>query len=387
MTVDELLALDPATLPDAAVGDLIIELEAVIRRAQALQSAAVRVFDARDAAVADGAASTACWLRDRLGAADREARQAVGLARSLDRLPVLAAALAAGEVGLAHARTLAALTRRLDPATVAAGEEFLVGCARRLDPLRFATAVRRWVATVAPAELERDAERRYDSRWLSVSPTYGGMVSVAGMLEPEGGAIVAAAVDALVGARPAGDTRSKDQQRADALVELVELARSHELLPVSGGSRPEILVHVPAGEAAFLGNGTPLTPAAADRLGCDARFRRLVLDAAAVPVELGRATRVVPPALRKLVALRDGGCRYPGCPRGAAFCEAHHVRFWRQGGPTSAANLVLLCRFHHHLVHDRGHALALRPDGTVEATRPDGRIVTGRPRGPSAVPA
>ena len=388
VSADELLALDPEVLPDVAVGELIVALESLVRRAQAAQAAAVRVFDARDAAAADGAASTACWLRDRLGAADGDARRAVGVARSLGRLPLLAAALGSGSVTVAHARTLAGLTRGLDPATVAAAEGFLVGLARRLDPAGFAVAVRRWVAAVAPAEFERDTQRRYDSRWLSVAQTYGGMVSISGMLEPEGGAIVRAALGALVSARPPGDGRSRDQQRADALVELVELARAHELLPVTGGARPELLVHVPADPAApaTLDNGVPLTPAAVERLGCDARLRRLVLDTAAVPVALGRATRVVPPPLRKLVALRDRGCRYPGCPRGAAFCEAHHVVFWRHGGRTDAGNLVLLCRFHHHLVHDRGHTLTLRADGTVTATRPDGHTLTGRPRGPDTAP-
>ncbi|HVF05807.1 MAG TPA: HNH endonuclease signature motif containing protein [Frankiaceae bacterium] len=104
-----------------------------------------------------------------------------------------------------------------------------------------------------------------------------------------------------------------------------------------------------------------------------------------MPVSLGRATRLVPPALRKQVALRDGGCRYPGCPRGAAFCEAHHVRFWRDGGGTDLGNLVLLCRYHHHLVHDRGHDLRLHADGGVTATRRDGRTVSSKPRGPTVV--
>ena len=395
--VGDVLSADPASLPDAALGELIVGLERLVRRAQALQARAVRVFDARDAASGDGAASTACWLRDRLGVSDREARQAVGLARGLDRLPLTAAALASGQVTVAHARTLSAQSRVLDAATVASGEAFLLGWARRLDPGRFATVVRRWVATVAPGDFERDSGRRYDARWLTVAETFAGMYTVAGLLDPEGGAIVSAALDALVTARPPGDGRSRDQRRADALVELVELARAHDALPVSGGNRPELLVHVPAAALAGAGagttppatlaNGTPLTPAAFDRLACDARFRRLVVDPLAVPVELGRATRLVPPALRKYVALRDGGCRYPGCPRGAAFCEAHHVIFWRHGGPTSADNLVLLCRYHHHLVHDRAHALKLLPDGTVEATAPDGRTTTGRPRGPTAVPA
>ena len=86
------------------------------------------------------------------------------------------------------------------------------------------------------------------------------------------------------------------------------------------------------------------------------------------------------------IVLRDGGCRYPGCPRPAAYCEAHHAVFWRHGGATAADNLVLLCRYHHHLVHDRHHELKLQPDGTVKVTKPDGRVLTSRPRGPTAVP-
>ena len=392
--VEEYLDVDPTALPDAALGERIVALEALVRRAQAAQAAAVRVFDARDAADADGAASTACWLRDRVAASDTDARRLVGLARSLDRLPAMAAAFREGAVTAAHVRLVAGQTRRLAPDTAADGDAFLARWARRLDPVRFGAVVRRWVATVAAAEFERDTERRYDARWLSLGRTFGGMTSLQGMFEPEGGAILEAALDALVSANAADDTRTREQQRADALVDLVELARAHDLLPTTGGARPEVVVHVPAAALvgapdappATLGDGAPVTPAAVERLACDGRFRRLVLDALAVPVELGRATRAVPPALRKYVALRDGGCRYPGCPRGPAYCEAHHVVFWRHGGATAADNLVLLCRYHHHLVHDRGHELKLLPDGTVKATRPNGRVLTGRPRGPTAAP-
>ncbi|HEX8768293.1 MAG TPA: DUF222 domain-containing protein [Jatrophihabitans sp.] len=391
--VTAFLDVDPAALPAAALGERIVALESLVRRAEAAQAEAVRVFDRRDAAGADGAASTACWLRDRLNAADRDARRTVGLVRSLDRLPATAAALRAGDVTVAHARVLAGQTRHLDPATVAAGEPALVGWARRLDPHRFAAVVRRWVAVVSPAEFERDTERRYDSRWLSLSTTWGGMTSIAGMLDPDGGAAVRAALDALVCANPATDTRTRTQQRADALTDLATIATAHAALPVTGGHRPEIVVHLPAATLthpgtpgavpATLADGTPLGRRALDRLACDATYRRLVLDPDDIPLTLGRATRLVPPPLRKLVALRDGGCRYPGCPRPAPYCDAHHVTHWRHGGPTDATNLVLLCRYHHHLVHDTHHSVKLLPDGTVEATRPDGHTLTSRPRGPT----
>jgi hypothetical protein len=384
--------LTSAALSTAEAGERIIALEGQIRRLQAEQAALVRSFDRRQGADADGAASTACWLRDRLRLSDREARQLVGLARSLDRLPLMAAALACGAVTAAHVRVLAGHTKRIDPAVVGEGEPHLVRWARELDSQRFGVVVRRWVAIVAPAD-ERDTAARYDARWLTVAQTYGGMTSVSGMLEPEGGAILTAALDALVSGNPSDDTRSRDQQRADALVDLIELARSHDLLPVTGGNRPEILVHATVGaltdaqaDPATLDSGHALTPGALDRLGCDARFRRLLVDPVGVPLDLGRATRLVPPALRKHVALRDGGCRYPGCPRPAAYCEAHHAVYWRHGGTTSADNLVLLCRYHHHLVHDRHHDLKLQPDGTVKVTTPAGRVLTSRPRGPTAAP-
>jgi hypothetical protein len=403
---DRLLDVEPDLLAPSELGDAILAVERERRRLDARHAALVRRFDALDGADADGAASTACWLRDRAGITDREARQLVGLARSLDRLPLMAAAFGAGAVTAAHVRVLAGHTKRLDPAVIAEGEPHLVRWARELDSQRFGVVVRRWVATVAAEEYERDTEARYDARWLTVAQTYGGMTSLAGMLEPEGGAILTAALDALVSANPSDDTRSRDQQRADALVDLIELARSHDLLPVTGGNRPEILVHAtvtalaadaptasaepalgaPVGAVATLDTGHALTPGALDRLGCDARFRRLLVDPAGVPLDLGRATRLVPPALRKHVALRDGGCRYPGCPRPAAYCEAHHAVYWRHGGTTSADNLVLLCRYHHHLVHDRHHDLKLQPDGHVKVTTPTGRVLTSRPRGPTAVP-
>jgi hypothetical protein len=68
-------------------------------------------------------------------------------------------------------------------------------------------------------------------------------------------------------------------------------------------------------------------------------------------VDVGRATRTIPPALRRAVAARDRTCVGPGCHRPPEHCDVHHIVFWEQGGETSMANTVLLCRHHHRLVH------------------------------------
>ncbi|HVF18949.1 MAG TPA: HNH endonuclease signature motif containing protein, partial [Mycobacteriales bacterium] len=76
-------------------------------------------------------------------------------------------------------------------------------------------------------------------------------------------------------------------------------------------------------------------------------------------LDLGRLTRDISPALRKWLHLRDGGCRAGGCDKPAHATDAHHIRWWRHGGRTDRHNLVLLCSFHHYLVHDRGWTIEM----------------------------
>ena len=69
-------------------------------------------------------------------------------------------------------------------------------------------------------------------------------------------------------------------------------------------------------------------------------------------LDIGRRTRTIPPALRRALEVRDQGCRFPGC--GLRFTDAHHLEHWADGGETSLANTLLLCRHHHRLVHEGG---------------------------------
>jgi len=88
------------------------------------------------------------------------------------------------------------------------------------------------------------------------------------------------------------------------------------------------------------------------------------------PLDVGRTSRVVLPAQRAALAVRDGGCVFPGCSRPLAWCDAHHLRHWLHGGPTDLANLALVCRTHHRAVHEGGWRLARQPDGHLTATPP-----------------
>jgi HNH endonuclease len=88
------------------------------------------------------------------------------------------------------------------------------------------------------------------------------------------------------------------------------------------------------------------------------------------PLDVGRATRVVSPAQRSALVVRDGGCVYPDCDRPPGWCEAHHLVHWLDGGPTDLPNLALLCRAHHRAVHEGGWRLERGRDGHLTATPP-----------------
>ncbi|HEX9694604.1 MAG TPA: HNH endonuclease signature motif containing protein [Actinomycetota bacterium] len=143
-------------------------------------------------------------------------------------------------------------------------------------------------------------------------------------------------------------------------------------LPVLS-SPPRLSRHLPkSAPASGVSSATgTITPETARRWACDASIARVITIGRSEPLEVGRRTPVVPASLRRAVVVRDCGCRFPGCDRPHGWCDAHHVQHWADGGPTSVSNLVLLCRPHHRLIHQRfgmemvhGRPVFHRPDGS-----------------------
>jgi len=393
--VDGYVTLDPTTLDDVTLGEEILEIEQSLRRLSAAQADRLRVFDARDAAVGDGLGSASAWLVAKTGNTGfAESRRAVGLGRDLPRVPLFAAALADGAITAAHVRTFAAAARRVGPDLAAAGEAPLLVEARRFDPAAFAKLVAHWLRRVDETSFERDEERRLTGRTFSLAQTLDGIWHGHLRLDPEGGARLHLALQGRAQKAGPHDDRSRDQRWADALVSLADEVLAFGQLPDTAGHRPEVIVHATQTDlthdenpaqpgTARLDDGTPLTRQAFNRIACDSRWSRLLLDALSVPVDYGRTRRDWPPTLRKLITLRDGGCRWGNCPMPASACEVHHCTYWEHGGDTCASNGLLLCRWHHTCIHTRGHQIKLLPDHTAETTLPDGRTITSRPRGPT----
>jgi hypothetical protein len=153
---------------------------------------------------------------------------------------------------------------------------------------------------------------------------------------------------------PASDERpSWGARRADALGRIAESFLQHGAEDLNSGDRQQIVIHVDAETLADstagrceLEEGPSLTAETVRRLACDASVITLLEDERREPLNVGRKTRSIPPALRRALKTRDRGCRFPGCPN-TRYVDGHHIHHWAKGGETKLSNLVQLCRFHH----------------------------------------
>jgi 5-methylcytosine-specific restriction endonuclease McrA len=378
------------------LGDEIAELSAHLDAATARLLSLIREFDVRGG-WNTGFRSCAAWLSWRVGLDLGAARERVRVARALETLPLVAQALAGGQVSYAKVR---ALTRVATPET----EARLLGVARAGTAAHVERIVRGWRCVDRRAEA-RETTLRHAGRALHVHQDEDGMVVLRGRLEPEVGALL---VQALAAAREAlyqrarvadgaagrgnvsAETPSMAQRQAAALALLAESALHQGLDPGAPGERYQVVVHVDAEALAdpdqpgqsVLEDGARVSAETSRRLACDASRVVMRHDDEGRLLEVGARTRTIPPALRRALHHRDRGCRFPGC--GVSNGQGHHLRHWAQGGPTTLSNLALLCRRHHRAVHEEGYQVARGPDGALRFRRPDGRPLPEAPP-PAAV--
>jgi hypothetical protein len=369
------------------LGDEIAELAAHLTAATARLLDLIREFDAR-AGWANGFCSCAAWLTWRVGLGPIAAREHVRVARALGTLPGLAQALARGELSYSKVREL---TRVATPET----EEQLLAIGRAGTAEHVERIVRGWRRMDRKAEAA-EAAHHHRSRALHVYPDEDGTVRIRGRLAPEVGALLLRALEAaretLYQRRreqtSEADSPTMEQQQADALGLLAEVALHHELDPGAPGERYQVVVHVDAAVLAdaeapgqsVLEDGVRVPAGTSQRLACDANRVVMRHHAEGRVVEVGARTRTIPPALRRALQHRDRGCRFPGC--GVRFGQGHHIRHWAQGGPTTLSNLATLCRRHHRAVHEEGFQVEREPDGGLCFRSPHGRVIPPVPLPP-----
>jgi hypothetical protein len=321
--VDQLATQDLTGLADATLAGRVLRLRRLVDRLEGRWLAELAAVDARGAAGADQgiqAASTASWLRNRLHMGAEAASSSVRTARAVFRGPLTATATALtdGTISPAHASVLAHGTHDLPAHTAVEAEPVLLDAARRLDPPRLRRVIGHLQQVADPEGAEAKADRQHQRRGLWLSATLEGMVAVDGLLEPEAGQTVLAALEPLARPHSAADERSGGQRRADALHELARRALEGGRLPQAGGVRPQLAVIVdldslldrpgPGAVGGEIGAVGPLHPEACRRLACDGAVTR-VLVARQPPTTAPAATTAT--ARRTLPATTPAATRTP----------------------------------------------------------------------------
>lgn len=365
-----------------------------------------------------GALSPTHWCVWRLGWPPSTAKVKVRVARALGRLPRIDDAFRRGEISYAMVR---ALVRIATPEN----EELLLDYARHATASVMAKVVGGVVAMLKQAE-NPDLSHLLG---LSFQNRGDGTVRLEATLLPEQSDTIQKAVElklrrdeeaarademAPEGAAPEQAAEATDDEppppedelareewarrRADATRRKAAERRQAQVDALAGiceqyidANRPEKVIpgavdalvivdyetlakadRFPFGRCE-LSDGTPLSPETARRLTCDAPYSVALVGPDGTPLDVGRRTRQISPALWKALVLRDRHCTFPGCQRAGWSLNAHHIQHWAQGGETNLDNLTLTCRAHHRCVHEGDYSVVRVDAQTVVWFDPWGR--------------
>jgi hypothetical protein len=323
-------------------------------------------FDQREGWAGWGLQSCAHWVSYRCGLGLQAAREKLRVGRRLGELPLVREAFAAGELSYSKVR---AVCRVAKPET----EATLLEMARYATTSQLEEIVRTYRKVTGREEL-RDANDRHDARYERCYWDDDGSLVIHARLSPEDGAVYLAGREAgraatessavsKSSARKSADdsaeSRLAEAKSADALVAMARLA-----LAAPQDAAPPVPEVVIVDRATLSGaseegrcyidGGVALPPETCRRLACDATVVAMIEAADGTPLDVGRKRRTPTARLRRALRRRDGCCRFPGCGR-RRFVHAHHVVHWINGGETKLVNLILLCSYHHRLVHEGGY--------------------------------
>lgn len=351
-------SFDPATVTLEDFPRLLAFHE---RTGAALALAAARLEIEGDWA-ADGTLSMTAWLRERCRMSTPSARALLRNGQFLRRFDVIAEAVLDGTLPDSH---LAALRLAACRATEPILEQMQGSLVEAIAPLPASDAQRVCAAWKAQAEaLVPGTEPTVRERSLTFATADDGCLVGRFVLDPELARQFEKALS-TASATPSAEV-ARTRRNADALADVCSFFNAQHASAGTPRHRPHVELVVDADD---LDPRRPTCPD--DALLCDCVIHRVERSGTTI-LEYGRATRTVPRPLFRLLVVRDGGCRYPGCDRPVSWCDAHHVVHWRHGGHTSADNLVLLCSRHHHLVHSPGWTAALCSDATFVVRTIDG---------------
>lgn len=376
--------------------DQIVELAGHLNAANYRLLTLIAEFDRRKGWNDRATRDCAHWLNWKCGIDLGAAREKVRTAKALEKLPQVSAAMERGEVSYSKVR---AITRVATPEN----EHYFLNIALHGTAHQVETLVRIYRRATEAEELSREHQQQMN-REVRYCWDYDGSLVLKARLPAEVGAMVMKAIECAIPEtsspeRPDPRTYtngyippdsiehpSVSHKRADALALIFESFMAHGAEAMSGGDRHQVVLHVSAetlqagggGQHCEIEDGPGVSAETARRLACDASLVAIVEDAKGEPLNVGRKTRSIPPALQRALNVRDKGCRFPGCTH-KKYTDAHHIKHWAHGGETKMSNLVTLCRFHHRKVHEGQVIVQVLDDGAIRFTDPDGECFESVP--------
>jgi hypothetical protein len=377
--LDRLLSAELSGLSSQERADLVSLTVRAEGRLHAAVLDSIGAFDADDVASTTMHRTTKRWLEQTTCMPPGAAAHVTRSARALrDHLPATRQALADGSISAQHSSAIVEMLRKVGSDHAATAEPILLELAHHTEPSVVRRAAAEIFALVNPEGAEKALHDAYDRRGLSLS-VVGERGYLDGVLDVESAEVLISALQPLMSKAGPDDPRGMRQLRADALVDIAKRALDSGDQPELGSERPHLSVVIDeqalqsgVGTATLPWTGAAVPAGVVRRWACDAQLTpvlakllpppgngashpsspaALALGGGWLPLDVGRASRVATTGQVKALRVRDGGCVHPGCSRTAAYCDAHRVQHWADGGPTSTDNMVLLCRHHHRTLH------------------------------------
>ena len=424
----QLVKIDPLTLDESGRIDFLSALERQSGWLQSvMQSAIVAVAGSKASRAEDIFAGVDDAEREEIALALRvsggSAQHKIDVARVLtSHLPETTAALASGQISLAHANVIAKESAEIirSGATseqICELERIALSHSEFHTPGQVASKIKAAIAKLAPVEFEEACSIAQERRSVDCYPQANGMAQIVALLPAADAQVVMLAIDKLArlnkesarheatlaernrlrvreksGARIGADHIDREAislqlrieaLRADALTTIAKDYLATSLSQGSSHGRPvtlnltmdlPTLLGLAENPAELKGYG-PIPASVGRELAADGRWRKFITDPLSGELlDVGRSTYEPPQPLKDFLTARDQVCRFPHCRQPARISDIDHADPWESGGETSRENMGMLCRRHHQMKTHGGWKLTSNSDGSCHWESPQGKI-------------
>ncbi len=295
---------------------------------------------------------------------------------------------------------------RVDAETLRAAAEEIIEDAAGVNADELGFRARQVRDRIDPAGVQLRWNERYANRKWRFGRSDDGTKTAYVTFEDEGAAWMESIVGAAMRARRGGprmvdpaeaeraeklrlDPRTNDQIVYDTLMGALRVGVQAEPTETYGSRQPGVRLVITQeqldtrttgddGNSRSTGTGyfedsKDTVPAGMiEKQICVSGIRPVLMDTSGTALDVGREQRLFGTKPLIAMSIRDGGCRIDGCDVPPSYCEAHHINEWvAHDGCTDLADGVLLCPYHHHLVHNLGYRI-VRIEGEYYLIPPPG---------------